>query len=177
MNENKIRIYVANLRAYNEGELKGAWFTLPEDLETIFQTIFSPDELDENGQPYGDWAIHDYEAPFSISEYDSIDDLNEIAEKLQSLDDDQAEVAGELYEQGVAVDMLAACEIAIEGCIYYYGCKDMGDIAMERALDCGDIDENHPLFNYIDWDRVGRDMEINGTFFELSNGTWVEVIS
>lgn len=81
----KIKIYVANLRAYNAGYMVGEWFTLPVELDEIFQGVFSENELDEKGQPYGDWAIHDYEAPFKINEYDSIDKLNEIAYQLEDI--------------------------------------------------------------------------------------------
>ncbi len=77
-----MRIYIANLGAYNEGELKGDWFNLPVDMYEVFETIFDEHELDENGNPYGDWAIHDYELPFEISEQESIAVLNEIYNRL-----------------------------------------------------------------------------------------------
>lgn len=81
----EMRIYIANLGAYNNGELKGDWFDLPVDMEEVNETIFEPHELDENGQPMGDFAIHDYELPFEISEYESIDTLNRIAEELEGV--------------------------------------------------------------------------------------------
>lgn len=79
-----IRIYVANLRAYNEGELKGDWFDLPVDPEEVYKKIFDKDEFDEQGNPMYDWAIHDYEAPFHINEYASIQQLSDIVEELQT---------------------------------------------------------------------------------------------
>lgn len=78
-----IRIYVANLRAYNEGELKGDWFDLPVDPTEVYKKIFDEDEFDEQGNPMYDWAIHDYEAPFDIHEYASIQKLSEIVEELE----------------------------------------------------------------------------------------------
>jgi len=84
-----MRIYVANLRAYNEGELKGAWFDLPVEWEDVVQEVFDEDELDEYGNPKGDFAIHDYELPFDISEHANLFVLNDIADVMQSKVDRQ----------------------------------------------------------------------------------------
>ena len=80
-----MKVYVANLGAYNAGELKGDWFDLPVEMEEVYQEIFDEHELDENGSPLGDFAIHDYELPFEISEYESIDVLNCMAEELEGV--------------------------------------------------------------------------------------------
>lgn len=78
------RIFVENLGAYNNGESTGRWFDLPVDMDEIFESIFSEDELDEYGQPKGDWAIHDYELPFRIDEYQSVEVLNEVVDYMYS---------------------------------------------------------------------------------------------
>ena len=52
-----MRIYIANLGKYNEGELVGAWFTPPVDFEEVKERIGLNDEYEE-------YAIHDYELPF-----------------------------------------------------------------------------------------------------------------
>lgn len=51
----EMKVYVANLGKYNEGELVGAWFTLPID----------PDDMAERiglNNTYEEYAIHDYGA-------------------------------------------------------------------------------------------------------------------
>ena len=53
----EMRIYIANLGKYNEGELVGAWFTPPVDFEEVKERIGLNDEYEE-------YAIHDYELPF-----------------------------------------------------------------------------------------------------------------
>ena len=60
-----MRIYIANLGKYNEGELVGAWFTPPVDFEEVKERISLNDEYEE-------YAIHDYELPFEIDEYTPI---------------------------------------------------------------------------------------------------------
>ena len=54
-----MRIYIANLGKYNEGELVGAWFTPPVGFEEVKERIGLNDEYEE-------YAIHDYELPFEI---------------------------------------------------------------------------------------------------------------
>ena len=54
-----MRIYIANLGKYNEGELVGAWFTPPVDFEEVKERIGLNDEYEE-------YTIHDYELPFEI---------------------------------------------------------------------------------------------------------------
>lgn len=87
----KMRIYVANLGAYNEGRLVGTWVDLPilNMKEEVYNKIFSPKELDEKGNPHGDFAIHDYELPFKIGEHQNISVLNDIVDTLYSNVDNQ----------------------------------------------------------------------------------------
>lgn len=98
-----MKIYVANLAKYNEGELVGEWFDLPVDKNEVFETIFEPHELDENGQPLGDYAIHDYELPFEISEHENLDNLNEFIEYLQGIDSFEPILEGN-YDIGDAIN-------------------------------------------------------------------------
>ena len=59
-----MQVYIANLGKYNEGELVGAWFTFPIDFEEVKEKIGLNDEYEE-------YAIHDYELPFTVDEYTS----------------------------------------------------------------------------------------------------------
>jgi antirestriction protein len=177
----EIKVYVANLGKYNEGELVGEWFTLPTELEEIFTTIgvgqydeegdykHGVVELDEKGNSYHyeEWAIHDYEAPFKISEYESLEKLNEIAELLADVDEDQQEILTELVSHGAASDFEEAVN-CLDDIIYYHDCKDMSDVAYQWHEETG-TDMNGPLMSYIDWERVGRDMDIEGTFIYINS--------
>lgn len=62
-----MRIYIANLGKYNEGELVGDWFTPPVDYDEMAERIGLNDEYEE-------YAIHDYELPFEIDEYTPIEE-------------------------------------------------------------------------------------------------------
>ena len=69
----EMRIYIANLGKYNEGELVGAWFAPPVDFEEVKERIGLNDEYEE-------YAIHDYELPFEIDEYTPIEEVNRLCE-------------------------------------------------------------------------------------------------
>lgn len=70
-----MQVYIANLGKYNEGELVGAWFTFPIDFEEVKEKIGLNDEYEE-------YAIHDYELPFTVDEYTSISELNRLWEMV-----------------------------------------------------------------------------------------------
>lgn len=91
-----MNVFVTNLGKYNEGELIGEWVELPvseEDLKKVFQRIGISNEPDESGNYYEEYFITDYECDFyNVGEYESIDTLNEIAEQLEELDEEQQDV-------------------------------------------------------------------------------------
>ena len=74
----EMRIYIANLGKYNEGELVGAWFTPPVDFEEVKERIGLNDEYEE-------YTIHDYELPFEIDEYTPIEEVNRLCEMVEDL--------------------------------------------------------------------------------------------
>ncbi|MBN1467201.1 MAG: antirestriction protein ArdA [Fusobacteriaceae bacterium] len=85
----EINVYVANLGKYNEGYLVGEWLELPTDEETINNHIEKV--LTDNGKyPVGQYeeiAIHDYESPINVNEYDDIYKLNEFLNEVQNYDE------------------------------------------------------------------------------------------
>lgn len=122
-----MNIYLTNLGKYNEGELVGEWVKLPvsnEELQEVFKRIGI------DGKEYEEYFITDYECDFyKISEYESISTLNEIAEKLDDLDEEQGQVVKVLMSE-CGYDLDEAIEKAESGdyCIYT-DCNDMTDVA------------------------------------------------
>lgn len=78
----KIKVFVSNLAKYNAGELNGQWTTLPVD--DVNKDILDKLDLGGNSKQgyYDEWFISDYEAPFKISEYADLYQLNELANSL-----------------------------------------------------------------------------------------------
>lgn len=154
-----IKIYVADLTAYNNGKLHGVWIDATQELDDIQDQInemleSSPEELAE------EWAIHDYEGfgSYSVSEYEGIQSLHEIACFIE----EHGEIGSELL--GHFGDDLDDAKKAIEE--NYSGCyASLADYAQELTEDTGDIPKH--LEFYIDYERMGRDMELSGDIFTI----------
>ncbi|MDV9801683.1 antirestriction protein ArdA [Clostridioides difficile] len=84
MNE-VIKIHIANLGKYNEGDLTGKWISLPiseESLKKVLNHIGINEEYEE-------YFISDFETymkGLEIEEYSNIKQLNELANKIEKLD-------------------------------------------------------------------------------------------
>lgn len=168
-----MRIYLTNLGKYNEGHLIGEWVDLPisnEELQKVLDRIGINEEYEE-------YFITDYETDLEgieIGEYSNLDDLNEMAETLESLDNDEKEVVDAIMSEGYNL------EEAIEkkdDCIVYCDCSDMEDVAREYAEQTGllnSIPEN--LQSYFDFEAYGRDMSYEGTFVFTNNGNCVQIL-
>ena len=76
--DNPVRVYIADLAAYNDGKLIGEWVDLPMDEDELRAVI---GRLSDNFNQ--DWAIHDYEAPFRIEEFEDVFALNAAMQKIE----------------------------------------------------------------------------------------------
>ena len=110
-----MRIYIANLGKYNEGELVGAWFTPPVDFEEVKERIGLNDEYEE-------YAIHDYELPFEIDEYIPIEEVNRLCEMVEDLPEHIQEELSELQSYFGSIEELCEHEDDI---ICHSGCDDI----------------------------------------------------
>lgn len=95
--KNMIRIYIANLRKYNEGDSTGKWIELPaSDEET--QEALKEIGISTEGSEY---FISDFECDvpgICINKNLSIDDLNEIADQLLGMDDEEIKICSTIMK-------------------------------------------------------------------------------
>lgn len=173
------KIYLTNLGKYNEGELIGEWVELPttdDELEEVKARIGISDEPDENGNYYEEYFITDYENDYGykVGEYENLDDLNEIAEELEDLDEEQKD-AMNAYTECMYDDINKAIETVTNGDYrVYYNCNDMSDVAYEVVQECGYLDQiPESLRNYFDYEAFGRDLYIERTY-TYYNGNYYE---
>lgn len=168
----EIKIYVANLGKYNEGILQGEWFTLPVEFEEIAEKI----GLNEQ---YEEYAIHDYEAPdgLKINEYSSINELNEIAEEMENLSEYDEEILGYILATGEK-EFNEALEMVQNGGDFYIfrDCNNMSDVAYQWLEETGGLSEipDH-LQSYFDFEAYGRDLEIEGSFYQVKYDVYVQL--
>lgn len=78
----EIKGYITNLGKYNEGYLVGKWVTFPldeDDIEEVFK------EIGINAE-YEEYFFTDWE-DYNFGEYVNINEMNELAEKIDRLND------------------------------------------------------------------------------------------
>lgn len=155
------RIYVACLAAYNSGILHGQWIDATQGLDGIEEDVqamlkASPIEDAE------EWAIHDYEGfgSYRVSEYEGFQSVSEIAEFIEEHEELGAEILAHFSD-------LDDARKALEDC-YAGEYKSVADFAEELTTDTTTIPNN--LSFYIDYDRMGRDMEMSGDIFTIETG-------
>lgn len=169
-----MKIYLTNLRKYNEGELIGEWVELPvsnEELQEVFKRIGINEEYEE-------YFITDYECDFyEVGEYENLDTLNNIAAQIEELDEEENKVVKALmselgYTLDEAIDKVNSGDYRI-----YYDCDNMTDIAYQLVEECGYL-ENVPdnVARYFDYESFGRDLGIEGTYIFLDDSEVIEVI-
>lgn len=161
----EMKVYIANLGKYNEGELVGAWFAPPIDMEDVKERIGL------NGE-YEEYAIHDYELPFTLGEYTPIVEINRLCEMVAELEGTALyHVLPEI--QGYWFSSLEELFENKDDIIHYPDCEDMSDVAHYLIEETGSLGEvpSH-LQNYIDYEAFGRDLEINGHFLETAHGVF-----
>ncbi len=164
-----LNIYVNTWGNYNEnGADGGEWITLPMDADELQEKL---EEIAENMRDYDpEFAIHDYEwtcdwEGFEISEYDSIEEINEFCQSLAELDEYQSKVFAAAVEyfgrEHIEID-------EIDNYNLYTDITDNYDLGYYWAVEsgCYDLDKMGHLANYFDYEGFGRDiaLETDGGF-------------
>lgn len=160
-----MKIYLTNLGKYNEGELVGEWVEFPVsqgELQEVFDHIGINEEYEE-------YFITDYECDlYEVGEYENIDKLNDIAERIKKLGGEGRNVVKALiqkldYTLDEAIEKVNNGDYRI-----YYDCDDMEDVAYQVVEECGYL-ENVPddVARYFDYESFGRELEIEGNYIFL----------
>lgn len=168
--------FITNLGKYNEGELVGEWVKFPttaKELEEVFKRI-GIGQKDDFGQPYEEWFITDYgcyvDGLYSkLGEYESLDELNYLASKLDEMDQSDYAKFQAAMEIGDYTSSLQEIINLTENLDCYdiypdiHDYDDLGRYYLEE-LEASKVPAH--LQNYIDYEAYGRDvaLEENGTF-------------
>ena len=165
------KIALTNLSDYNNGDLNYEWVSLPasdDDLDGAFARL----NIDDSTE----YFITDYENDFSfrVEEYSQIDELNELAARLEELNESDRLIVKALSNYGWG-DLSEILDI-IDDCRIYYDCYTMADVAYEVINECGYLDQiPENLQSYFDYDAFGRDLAFESTFIYAGGGVYVEV--
>ena len=180
-----IKGYITNLGRYNEGILAYKLISFPiseEELNEALKSIGCK-YVDENGvvhnPRYEEYFFSDWECeiPFEFGEYESIADVNDIAERVEALAAYELDALGVILEEHTSNVDEALRIVENDNYITWWDCDCMADVAERMAAELGDLN-NVPehLQYYIDYEAWGRDLELKGTFLE-GDGFFVEVLN
>lgn len=166
-----LNVFITNLGKYNEGELVGEWLELPATQKEIDDCL---ERIGIDYEEYEEYFITDSESDYGLKagEYDDLDDLNDKAEQLANLDDDELGIITALMEEGgydfdEALDELDNVQI-------YWNCNNMTDVAYEYLEESGALDGAPDfLARYFDYEAFGRDLQYDGNFMFINGNCYV----
>jgi antirestriction protein len=154
------KIYVADLAAYNNGKLHGAWIdAMTDDIQDQINDMLklSPENFAE------EWAIHDYEGfgDVRLSEYQNIESVREIANFIYEYDEFGAALLN--YWNDNIDEAKKAAEDSYQGCY-----ESLADYAKTVTEDIAEIPSH--IHYYIDYELLSRDMLSNGEVYTIEQG-------
>ncbi len=158
--DDEIRIYVADLAAYNAGHLHGVWIDATEDLDTIqdqIDTLLAVSPVDDAEE----YAIHDYEGfeGCELYEYEGIESAHDKAVFIE----EHGQVGAALLAH--TADNFEEATKALDE--HYHGCyESLADYAREFTEDTTEIPEH--LQYYIDYEKMARDWAWSGDIFTIT---------
>lgn len=177
-----INIALTNLSEYNAGKLVYTWLELPASEEEIAEAYdkirVSHDDIeyyDECGCPMEEAFITDYETEFdgvrSYGEYANIEDLNALAEALETMDADEYNAIAYLVGDDYALETIENGDYRI-----WQGCSTMAGVAYDYIEETGMLADVPDHFrSYFDYESFGRDLDIEGCFTYMGNNRYMEV--
>lgn len=165
--------YITNLGKYNEGYLVGEWVHFPvepEELQNVFKRI-GIGAKDNFGQTYEEWFISDYDCYVPklydiLGEYESLDELNYLASKIEELSANEFECFQAAMELGEYTDSIQDLINLIENLDCYnlysniHNDSDLGYYLVEESGEY-DTETMGRLSSYIDYEAFGRDIRLD----------------
>jgi len=165
--------FITNLGKYNEGNLIGKWIHFPineEDLEKVLEEIGINKEYEEYF--FTDW---DLDFNVRLGEHERIEALNEVAKKIDDLDEIQTLQAVCEYDSPMCLKQFSDLIDEIDEWYLEPNINndyDLGYYWVHEA-GCYDLDSMGNLANYIDYEAFGRDIRFEAEGNHTVYG-WVE---
>lgn len=161
ISKDDIRIYVADLAAYNAGYLHGIWIdaTLEvAEMQKQINTLLSSSPVSDAEE----YAIHDFEGfgDYRLGEYAGLEAAHNIASFLQEYPDFGSVLLNHFS------DLEEAREMAENN--YCGSYASLADYAQELTEETSEIPSH--LQYYIDYEAMARDMEMSGDVFSIETG-------
>jgi len=169
-NTQEYRIYIASLSDYNAGRLHGCWIDLEDmTLDDVQEKIQGM--LSQSPEPIAEeWAIHDYELPFHISEYEDIQNILDLIDVCEEFDIDAVEafLRYDCTYQDDPDQLRENLQERYRGAFDYE--LDYAREYIDMELACLGIDL--PASLPIDEEQVLIDLQAQGFYFSYHNGSY-----
>ncbi|MBR4981927.1 MAG: antirestriction protein ArdA [Lachnospiraceae bacterium] len=165
-------IYIANLGKYNEGEMVGGWFMLGQEEEEL--NAFLKEVVGINKE-YEEWFIADtdiYDLDLEISEYENIYSLNEMFARYEELSSYEKEVVQAITEIMSGAETLDDAIDKLDDYSLYPDIQNDYDLGYAYIHEWGCVDTRNLGFlsSYIDYEALGRDLDLDGMGSFTSKG-------
>ena len=148
--------FITNLGKYNEGELIGKWISFPISADELAEVF---EEIGIDGERYEEYFFTDWDGDIDLyeifGEYVNVEDVNELAERLEDIDDTnklKAILDTETSDINEALDMMDRTEL--------YEDMTLEDLAYQLVDDCYDLPEIAKT--YFDYSAFARDLSFDG---------------
>lgn len=145
----KHKIYIACLAAYNSGHLHGKWVEPADTVEGLQEQI---DEVLKSSpiEDAEEWAIHDYDGFYNLGENPDLKDIAKLAEVYNEEGQDKIDDFLEYF----IIEELDSLEDSYQG---QY--QDFSAFAQEMAEMCIEgFNDNSTLARYFDYEAWERDL-------------------
>ena len=175
----QLKVYIANLSKYNNGELVGDWLNLPATHDEIKAFLKTKVGLNRQCEEYG---VHDYESDFSLGEYENLYTLNMLAVALEQMNENEKDLAAAYCSYNGLRDALSIINLCLQVSELSYvqiddntwgskeeklGYKLLDEINtdIKTALEQCKLGNNLTAYDYFNFEAFGRDASINDGYF------------
>ena len=168
-----MKIFITNLGKYTEGYLIGKWVKLPvseEKLDEVLKAIGI-------NEYYEEYFITDYENDIVglgdvISEYSSVVALNELAQRLEDLSDDEADKLGAVLEYEACRSVSEVLELLdkLDEFDLLTDVTDDEKLGYYYAEEYCSIDIPESIRPYFCYEAYGRDIRLESSCLYTSYG-------
>ena len=174
-----MKVAVEEWELYNNGILLCKWFDTETDtIEEIAEYVAKAKVAHNLNSDDLEMFIADVEGESLglIKGDESVNYAYEVAEKIAEFEEDQITAIKLMLEAGVVNDLDDAIEHLED--MVCTGESKMEDIAYNYIHEIGVVSAlPESLQCYFDYEALGRDMEINGSYYEADDGVLWEYVS
>lgn len=161
-----LEAYITNLGKYAEGQLVGETLKFPTTAEEV-QSLLK--RIGVDGIRYEEIFITSFDGDVlglheHLGEYESIDELNYLAELLSEMDQSDIEKFEAVIDAGEytgSVKDLINLTQNLDCFEFYSGVRSDEELGRMYVLEFGGVEVPEHLIDYIDYEAYGRDVRIN----------------